>query len=150
MSTRDRSPFKAITRREASIFACLADTLLAPEPDLPAVRDTKTVANFDLWMAASPPANRMAVRSSLYLLEVAPRLAGRGARFRRLTPAARLEFLAPTGRRRPAWQAAATDTLRMLAAAVYYGDDGVALRLGYDADSRVERGRALRASEGRP
>lgn len=142
--------FRAITPREASIFACVADTLLAPEPDLPPIRATAATDNFDLWMAASPPTNRIAVRGSLYLLELAPRLTGRGARFRRLSPAERREFLSPAGRRRPAWQAAVTDTLRMLAAAVYYGDDRVALLLGYDADARVDRGHALRASEGRP
>jgi hypothetical protein len=32
----------------------------------------------------------------------------------------------------------------------YYGDDGVMLRLGYDAEARVRRGRELRASEARP
>jgi hypothetical protein len=138
-----------ITAREASIFACAADALLAPEPDLPPVRETRAAADFDRWLAASPQVNRIAVRGGLYLLELAPRLTA-GARFRALSPAARREFLFPSGRRQPVWRAALVDTLRMLAAAVYYGDDHVALGLGYDADARVERGRALRAAEGRP
>ena len=32
----------------------------------------------------------------------------------------------------------------------YYGDDDVMRRLGYDADAKLERSRALRAKEGRP
>jgi hypothetical protein len=32
----------------------------------------------------------------------------------------------------------------------YYGDDGILGRLGYDADANLERGRRLRAAEGRP
>ena len=32
----------------------------------------------------------------------------------------------------------------------YYGDDDVMRRLGYDATANVERGRRLRAAEGRP
>lgn len=142
--------FKAITRREASIFACATDALLAPEPDLPPVRETAAVRYFDEWMAASPKANRVAVRGGLYMLELAPRLSGFGGRFRSLDPERRREFLAPTDRRRPIWQAALIDTLRMLSAAVYYGDDSVARQLGYDADARVARGLELRKREGRP
>lgn len=142
--------FKAITPREASIFACATDALLAPEPDLPPVRETAAAVNFDHWIAASPKMNRVGVRFGLYFLEIAPRLSGHGARFRRLSPEQRLEFLSPSDRRRPIWQAAMVDTLRMLAAAVYYSDDNVARQLGYDADARVARGRELRESEGRP
>jgi len=32
----------------------------------------------------------------------------------------------------------------------YYGDDAVMLRLGYDAEANLQRGRELRAKEGRP
>lgn len=141
---------RAITRREASIFACAADTLLAPEPGLPAIHETTAVAAFDHWLACSPALNRRAIRAALYLLELAPRLSGRGGRFRQLDRVARREFLAPVGKRRPIWLVALTDTLRMLAAAVYYGDDEIAIGLGYDADARVRRGRELRASERRP
>lgn len=141
---------QAITPREASIFACATDALLAPEPDLPPVRETSAVTYFDQWMAASPTANRIAVRSGLYMLELAPRLSGHGGRFRSLSPELRREFLAPSDGRRPVWQAALVDTLRMLSAAVYYGDDTVARQLGYDADARVARGRELREREGRP
>lgn len=151
MSTPQPTPrFRAITRREASIFACAADTLLAPEPDLPAIRETTTAAGFDDWLAHAPAVNQYSVRAGLYLLELAPRLTGHGGRFRQLDREARREFLSPSNKKRPVWQAALVDTLRMLAAAVYYGDDDVALGLGYDADARVRRGRELRANEGRP
>lgn len=151
MSTQQPSPrFRTLTPREASIFACAADALLAPEPDLPAVRETTAAAGFDDWLADSPAVNRYSVRAGLYLLELTPRLTGHGGRFRQLDRKARQEFLSPSDDRRPIWLTALVDTLRMLAAAVYYGDDDVALGLGYDADARVRRGRELRASESRP
>lgn len=139
---------RAITPREASIFACAADTLLGPEPELPPVRETGAAAGFDEWLAHSPAINRAAVRIGLYLLEVAP-LPRFGRRFRALDPVQRRAFLLGSGRRN-AYVAAAVDTLRMLSAATYYGDDAVAGMLGYDADERVERGRALRKAEDRP
>lgn len=145
-----RPRFHTITRREASIFACAVDALLAPEPDLPAVSTTSTATGFDDWLAASPTINRRAVRAGLYVLELAPRLSGYGGRFRQLDPSMRREFLSPSDRHRPIWIAALVDTLRMLTAAVYYGDDSVARSLGYDADARVNRGRELRAQEDRP
>lgn len=140
---------RAITPREASIFAAAADALLAPEPELPPVRETAAAAGFDEWMFRSPPLNRLGLRAGLHLLELAP-LARHGRRFRALEPERRRAFLAPVGRRRSVWIAALVDTLRMLAAASYYGDDAVAGRLGYDADARVARGRELRVAEGRP
>lgn len=139
----------AITPREASIFACAADALLAPEPGLPPVRETTTAQGFDAWLAASPALNRIGVRVGLHVLELAP-LFTRGHRLRALTPSQRRDFLATTAKSRVVWAAVLVDTLRMLAAASYYGDDRVAMQLGYDADARVERGRKLRAAEGRP
>ncbi len=140
----------AITRREASIFNSAVDALLAPAPDLPAAADTSAAAGFDDWLARSPAVNRAAVRAGLYVLEISPRPSNRGRRFRQLDREEQREFLSPSDRRRPIWIAALVDTLRMLAAAVYYGDDDVARALGYDADARVARGRELRATEGRP
>lgn len=140
---------RALTPREASIFAAVADTLLAPEPLLPPVRETDAVAGFDDWMFHAPPLNRFGVRAGLLLLELAP-LPRHGRRFRRLDRERRLAFLAPAVDRRPALVVTAIDTLRMLAATVYYADDRVARGLGYDAAARVARGRELRATEGRP
>ena len=81
------APLAALSPREASIFACLADTVVAPEPVLPPVRETDAVAFFDRWMARSPRANRVALRGLLYTIEIAPRFLGFGDRMRRLDPA---------------------------------------------------------------
>lgn len=140
---------RAITPREASIFAAAADALLAPEPDLPAVRDTATVAAFDRWLDHAPRLNRTGVRAGLYLLELAPLVRHR-RRFRRLDRDRRFGFLMAPGRKRRVWTAAIVNLLQMLAAATYYADDAVALQLGYDADARIARGRQLRETEGRP
>jgi hypothetical protein len=140
---------RAITPREASIFAAAADTLLAPEPRLPPVRETTAAVGFDEWLCNSPPLNRLGVRAGLHLLELAP-LVRHGRRFRALDRERRLAFLAPSGEKRAVWSATLVDALRMLAAATYYSDDAVAAQLGYDADARVARGRELRAAEGRP
>jgi hypothetical protein len=37
-----------------------------------------------------------------------------------------------------------------IASLSYYGDDAVMLRIGYDAESNLRRGRELRVREGRP
>ena len=74
----------ALTPREASIFACVCDTVVAPEPELPAVSDTSAVAFLDGWLAASPRLNRLALRGLLYAAELAPRGLGLPARLRRL------------------------------------------------------------------
>ncbi len=87
------APLAVLSPREASIFACLADTVVAPEPALPAVRETDAVAFFDRWMARAPRANRIAFRALLYSLEAGPRFLGFGARMRRLSPARRAEYL---------------------------------------------------------
>lgn len=139
---------RAITGREASIFAAVTDALLAPEPSLPPVRETDTVASFDDWLWHAPRLNRLAVRGSLYLLELAP-LLKHGHRFRRLNRNDRLALLAPSSSR-SALTLQLIDMLRMLAGTTYYGDPEVARRLGYDAASRVARGRELREREGRP
>ena len=51
---------ESLTPREASIFACVCDTVVAPEPVLPPVRDTDAVAFFDATpdreARAQPPA----------------------------------------------------------------------------------------------
>ena len=40
--------------------------------------------------------------------------------------------------------------MKGIAFLAYYGDDRVMRGLGYDADAVIERGRAVRAKEGRP
>jgi hypothetical protein len=99
-----------MTRRERDIFACLVDTVVAPVPPLPAVRDTDAVEGFERWLQAGPRANRAAIRAFLLALGAA-RLRRRGAEDR-------LDLL----RRAPR---DLVEPLRAIAAMSYYGDEGV-------------------------
>lgn len=141
---------RAISAREASIFACLTDTFVAPEPVLPAVRETSAVAFFDRWLQRSPRLNRAGLRVLLHAAELAPLATGARARLRRLDAAGRARALAALETARPAPARQAVKVLRAVAFLAYYGDDEVMRRLGYDAGAVVARARALRASEGRP
>jgi hypothetical protein len=140
----------ALSPREASIFACVCDTVVAPEPALPPVRDTDAVAFLDNWLARAPQLNRIALRGVLYAAEVAPRALGLGGRLRRLDAGDR-------GRALEAVEGARSPRARQLVKLVkgiaflsYYADDRVMLRLGYDADAIVRSARELRAREARP
>jgi hypothetical protein len=130
--------------REASMFACIADTVVAPGGALPPLRHTDAVAAFGAGLAAAPAPNRALLRALLYAVEAAPLLLGYGARLRRLSPDARAEALArlEAGPAGPALR-----PLTALAKLAYYGDDGVSRALGYDPDAVVARGRALREAE---
>jgi hypothetical protein len=141
---------KALSPREASIFACITDAVVAPEPLLPPVRETDAVAFFDDWMGRAPRLNRVGMRALLYVLELSPLAIGFGKRLRRLDRDARARWV-------DAIQAAPRAELRLIAKLVkgaaqlsYWGDDALMLRVGYDADANVRRGRELRAREGRP
>jgi hypothetical protein len=144
------APLVVLSPREASIFACLADAVVAPEPVLPPVRETDAVAFFDRWMARAPRLNRVALRGLLYAMEVAPPLLGFGARLRRLTPERRAEFLRAIEQNRLPQLRQLAKLMQGFGQLSYYGDDRVMLMIGYDADANVARGRALRAQEGRP
>ena len=143
-------PLAALSPREASIFACLADTVVAPEPVLPPVRETDAVEFFDRWMARSPRPNRIALRGLLYALEISPRVLGFGDRMRRLTPERRVEFLRAIEENRVPQLRQLAKLMQGFGQLAYYGDDRVMLRIGYDAEANVARGRELRAREGRP
>lgn len=140
----------SLSGREASIFACVTDTVVAPEPQLPPVIETDAVAFFDRWMGRSPRINRVGLRGLLYVLELAPLAQGFGARLRRLDTAERARFLSEI-------DGSPLPLLRQLAKLVkgfallsYYGDDRVMLRVGYDAEANLTRARDLRVREGRP
>jgi hypothetical protein len=141
---------EVLSPREASIFACLVDAMLAPEPDLPPVAQTSAVQSFDQWLARSPSLNRTGLRAALYLAEVLPLAMGRGARLRRLERGQRTRFVADAERRAPSAVRLLFTSLRVFAAFNYYGDDQISRRLGFDADAVVARGRELRRAEGRP
>jgi hypothetical protein len=141
---------KALSAREASIFACFTDTVVAPEPVLPPVRETDAVAFFDDWMARSPRVNRLGMRALLYVLELSPWLTGSRARLRQLDRAGRARWL-------DAVEHAGRPQLKLVYKLVkgaaqlsYWGDDRLMLAVGYDADANARRGRELRAREGRP
>jgi hypothetical protein len=141
---------KALTPREASIFACLTDAVVAPEPLLPPVRETDAVAFFDDWMARAPALNRVGMRALLYVLELSPLATGFRSRLRRLDREGRARWLgaiehAPRTELRLVFK-----LLKGAAQLSYWGDDALMLRAGYDADANVRRGRDLRAREGRP
>ena len=143
------SGLQALTPREASIFACLTDTIVAPAPVLPAVSHTDAVESFDRWVSLSPRLNRLGLRALLYACELGPRLLGSPARLRRLSPEQRAGAL-DRAQRSGAVGAGMTKIVEGLAFLSYYGDDGVMRLLGYDADANVARGRELRARERRP
>lgn len=136
--------------REASIFACLVDTVAAPEPLLPPVAQTDCAFAFDRWMASAPALNSRGMRGLLLALELAPLALGHKQRFRRL-PSERRARVVETLERNPARQVRElTKLLKGAAFLSYYGDDVVMRQVGYDAGANVERGRALRAEQGRP
>jgi hypothetical protein len=141
---------KARTPREASIFACFTDAVVAPEPVLPPVRETDAVASFDDWMARSPRLNRAGMRALLYVLELSPLLTGSHARLRRLDPQARARWVttiehAPRPELRLVFK-----LVKGAAQLSYWGDDRLMRQVGYDAGANAQRGRELRAKEGRP
>jgi hypothetical protein len=141
---------KALTAREASIFACFTDTVVAPEPVLPPVRETDAVDFFDDWMAHSPRFNRLGMRGVLYVLEVSPWLTGARARLRQLDRPARARWVTAIEHARRPELKLVYKLLKGAAQLAYWGDDRLMLTAGYDADANVRRGRELRAREGRP
>lgn len=142
--------FSVLTAREASIFACVTDTVVAPEPVLPAVRETDAVAYFDRWLERSPRLNRAGLRALLYAAELSPRLLGVKGRLRSLGEGQRAEALhrAERSRHPPARQL--VKLVKAICCLSYYGDDDVMRRLGYDPSAVVARGRRLRIEEARP
>jgi hypothetical protein len=142
---------KALSGREASIFACFTDAVVAPEPVLPPVRQTDAVEFFDDWMARSPRLNRLGMRALLYVLELSPLLAGpRRTRLRRLDRTDRTEWLNAIEKAPRAELRLVYKLVKGAAQISYWGDDALMKGVGYDADANVRRGRELRAKEGRP
>jgi hypothetical protein len=139
-----------LTPREASIFACLVDAVAAPEPLLPPVSQTDAAFFFDRWMAASPRPNAVGMRVLLHAVELAPLVLGFGARFRRLSVDDRVRYVKKIERSQNPHVRQLTKLIKGAAFLSYYGDDEIMRRVGYDPDANLERGRALRAKEGRP
>ena len=139
-----------LSPREASIFACLVDTVAAPEPLLPPVSHTDAAFFFDRWMQASPRPNAIGMRVVLHVVELAPLALGFGKRFRRLAAADRVRYVKAIERNTSPQLRQITKLVKGAAFLSYYGDPEIMRRLGYDADANLARGRALRAAEGRP
>jgi hypothetical protein len=141
---------RVLSGREASIFACLTDMVVAPEPFLPPVRETDAVSFLDEWLTLLPRPNRAGMRALIWAAELAPLASGARRRLRRLDPPARARWLRGV-------EHASSMRVRLLAKLMvsaaqlsYYGNDAVLGQLGYDAQANLERGRRLRAAEGRP
>ena len=141
---------KALSAREASIFACFTDAVVAPEPVLPAVRETDAVDFFDDWMARSPLLNRLGMRAFLYVLELSPWLTGSRARLRQLDGAGRARWIGAMEHASRPQLKLVYKLLKSAAQLSYWGNDRLMLAVGYDADANARRGRELRAREGRP
>ena len=141
---------QVLSGREASIFACITDTVVAPEPVLPPVRETDAVTFFDDWLRRLPRVNRIAMRGLLWTAEVAPLFTGFGGRLRRLEPTRRREWLRSVEKGPVAQTRMILKLLVSAAQLAYYGDDQILNRLGYDPDANKRRGDELRAKEGRP
>jgi hypothetical protein len=146
----DGLALRAISPREASIYACLVDTVCDPQGELPAVWETTAVSFFDCWLSAAPRLNRVGYRALLYLVEVGPLLAGYGARLRRLEPERRQEFALEAEASSRSWVTQATKLARVAASLSYYGDTHVMRVVGYDPEAKLARSRELRREEGRP
>ena len=117
----------SLSPRERRIFECFADTVLAPAPPLPPVRETDALTAFDGWLAHAPRLNRTGLRAALLALEGGTRLTA-GARWRHLAPTARLDVLRRIERR---GGRALVEALRACAALSYYGDPRVSALVGY-------------------
>jgi hypothetical protein len=124
--------------------------VVAPEPLLPPVRETDAVASFDDWMSRAPRLNRVGMRSLLYVLEMSPLLTGSRTRLRRLDRDGRARWLHAIERAPRVELKLAYKLMKTAAQLSYWGDDRLMLRVGYDADANVRRGRELRLAEGRP
>lgn len=137
---------KALSGREASIAACLCDTVVAPAGGLPPVAQTDAIAALDTTLSSGPAITRIGLRALLLGLELMPVALGERARMRQLTATRRTAVLDRLGRGPLAGVMQALDAVLAFS---YFGDAEVLRRLGYDAEANVARGRALRDAEGR-
>jgi hypothetical protein len=141
---------QAISAREASIFACLVDTVVQPDGGLPPVARTDAVEFFDRWLIRSPRQNRLGLRAVLYAAELGPLATGFGRRLRRLGPDERFCFVRRVEKTRSGQLRQIAKLVKSMAYLCYYGDDELMRRAGYDAEANLRRGRELRARDGRP
>ncbi len=139
-----------ISKREASIFACLIDTIVAPAAPLPPVRETDAVAFLDRWLARSPRPQRVGLRILIHVTELGPLLSGFSHRMRRLSRPQRLRYVRRLERAPLTPVRQISKLVAGMATLAYYGDDTVMRMLGYDPEANLARGRGVREREGRP
>ena len=139
-----------MTKREAQIFTCFADTVVAPEPLLPPVRSTDAADFLATWLDLAPKLNAAGLRAAIVALDLAPLGLGYRHRLRKLPRDDRAEVIRRIEKHKSPAVRQAAKALKGVAFLCYYGDDSLMKRLGYDADANAARGRALRAAEGRP
>ena len=139
-----------MTRREIAIFTAFADTVVAPEPDLPPVDQTDATRALESWLDQAPKLNALALRAAIRALDVAPLALGFRRRLRHLDNAQRARYLDILEHSSQAAVRQATKALKGIAFLTYYGDDHIMRTLGYDAHANVARAQRLRAAEGRP
>jgi hypothetical protein len=140
----------ALRPREAAVLEALVDAYCRPEPTLPAVVSTDAVAFVDRFAADSRFLNRTVFKVMLRAIDLAPFVTGERRRFTGLDPDRRARFLNRLDRSRFQLLPIVSKLLKTLTFMSYYGDLGVLRATGYDPRANVERGRALRAKEGRP
>lgn len=138
---------KVLTGREASMYACFTDVVVAPTAAMPPVAATSATRAFDEALSVSPAFNRCGLRAAIVAIEMAPLALGYGKRLRRLTPDERRDVLDRLEHTRGI--ADAVKAVRSMAHMTYYGDDAVQRQLGYDPDAVVARAAVARAEAGR-
>ena len=139
-----------LTPREAAIFECVCDTIVAPEPALPPIAETDAVEFFDTWLARAPRPNRVALRALLNMAEITPRLRGFGRGLRALPDAERERLLFDLEKASRPRIRQLVKLLKGMTLLSYYGDERVMRRLGYDAEERVRTALEVRTRERRP
>jgi hypothetical protein len=141
---------KALSQREAAIFASLTDAYCAPGGEFPPVADTDAVAFIDDLASRSRRINRVGFRALLAFADLAPVVRGYRHRFRRLDADRRARFLQGLDKSR--WQLlnVSAKLLKTLTMMSYYGDERALGAAGYDFAAKIARGREVRSREARP
>lgn len=144
------SGLRVLKGREASMFASVADAIVCPNDGYPSIGETSAAYFFDDFLARSSPANRLALRSLVWLAELAPLVLGFRKRLRRLERAERERFVGYVDASSNPLVMAGAGLMKLMATMSYYGDDRLLAIIGHDPEALLERGRRLRAEEGRP
>lgn len=135
-----------LSPREADVFACFADAVVAPTGSMLSISRSGAVERFDAWLVAASPLERTGLRGALWAIEIAPLLSGSGGRLRRLGVERRRAFI--DGMR----FAPLAVLIRLFCSAArlcYYSNDEIMRELGYDPETVLARGRKLRKREQR-